>query len=168
MSLGETTDGNDLPYAVDTQGYLTLGQSAFGWITGSGDVGGDWDAYYVYLQAGTSYSFFSTGTSVQGIAGAGHMYLELYNASKDFLRGQGPDLNGSVTMTYTPVTSGDYYLAVSGDDAPDFGGYRVALTTSGTYPDDHGAEFWNAPLVAAGRYYGTLERVNDSDGFLLN
>src|SRR4051812_6571618 len=131
MSLGETSYGTDLPDASDTNGYLTLGQSAYGWITGSGDVNGDWDRYVTYLHAGTSYSFLATGTQVQGIAGAGHMYLELYNTLGGFLRGQGPDLNGSATFPYTPLTTGFYYLSVSGDHVPDVGGYRVALSTNG-------------------------------------
>ena len=168
MSLGETSYNTDLPFSLDTTGYLDLGQSAYGWITGSGGANGDWDLYSVYLEAGVHYNFFSSGTVVNGVGAAAHMYLQLHNDSGTFLQGYAPATNGSCSSFYTPLLTGFYYLGVSGDQASDVGGYRVSVTTSGDYADDHGGEFWYGTTVSSGKYYGTLERANDVDSFILN
>ncbi|MGO4572868.1 M10 family metallopeptidase C-terminal domain-containing protein, partial [Microvirga sp. 2TAF3] len=157
-----------MPYSSDTSGYLTLGQSAFGWITDKGGADGDWDLYSVYLQAGARYNFSSMGTSVHGVSGASHMYLELYDTNGDFISGYAPSIDGSVNTYYTPVLSGFYYVAASGDQMADVGGYRIAVSIAASYADDHGGEFWDATNVSSGRYYGVLERATDTDSFVLN
>jgi Ca2+-binding RTX toxin-like protein len=168
MSQGESILQSDLPETADTSGYLSLGQSAYSWISDKGGVDGDWDVYSVYLVAGTNYDFFCAGTGVNGVAGAEDMYLELYNASGSFVRGYNPSVDGSVRANFTAQTSGFYYIAASGDRDIDVGGYRIAVSASGSAIDDHRGEFWNATTVSPGRHHGILERANDADSFLLD
>ena len=88
--------------STPTSGTITLGTS----LTGTVDFNGDIDRYSVYLTAGNTYAFSLNGTTlldpyveVQDSAGT--------NVASDDDSGGG--LNSFVT--YTPTTSGTYYLA---------------------------------------------------------
>lgn len=174
MSLGETQFSNDIAGTTSTNGYLTLGQSAFGVISGQGGANGDQDWYVTYLEAGINYTasiigaggLFINGNSGQALSSA---YFELYNQSGAFLGSIAPDADGDVFWNFTAPVSGFVYIAVSGLSAPDTGGYGVTVFTT---PDDHGANLIGSgalpgatPITTAVVATGSLERPGDSDSF---
>lgn len=171
MSLGETSYGVDVSGNFDAPGYLTLGQSAFSWISGVGGAAGDQDVFETYLQAGVSYTIDVTGLDIGG-GELPNAYLEIYNGNGLFEGFLEPDANGDIAWNFTVATSGFYYFNVSGFGVSDIGGYGITLYTS---PDDHGGNLVGGGILPAGTplelgvtLSGTLELPADGDTFILN
>ena len=100
---------DDYSASTSTTGVVLVGGSAAGTIETSGDL--DWFA--VTLVAGTTYQF-----DLQGLPNPA---LHLQNASG------GPITSGSNSITYTPSTSGTFYLACAESDNA-VGNYTVSAT----------------------------------------
>ena len=116
----ETTDAAD---TTATTYALALGETAQGTISSFGDR--DWFA--VTLQANQTYTFAMTGTGSNNVIDP---YLRLYNSTgttelafnDDSLPG-----NNSI-FTFTPTTSGTFYLAAGAFDDTGAGQYGVSAT----------------------------------------
>lgn len=170
MSLSEAATTIDFTGGWDTNGYLTLGQSGFGSISGTGGRNGDLDGYQIYLQAGVNYKALASGTNVGNVSAAGRMYLELFDSDGFLVSNFTPGTTGAVNADIRVSQTGFYLVRVSGDRTTDIGGYRVSVAPNGSqYADDHGGDFENASrLVSGNRYSGILERTADVDSFVIN
>lgn len=171
MSLGEVTWGSDVAGTPATNGYLTLGQSAFGYATGAGGPSGDQDWYFAYLQAGTTYTIDVGGVPLPWAAPLPDAYLEVYDSFGNYVDGFGSN-TGAVNYTFTSPITGFVYFNVSGYDVTDVGGYGITLYTA---PDDHGGNLFGTgavpgatPIQNAVTFTGSLERPGDTDSFAIN
>ncbi len=159
MSYTDDYAGN-----TSTAGTVTVGGSA----TGSIELVNDKDWFKAYLNAGSVYMLYLDGAaSGGGTLGAGSdtPYLTLYSSTGSYL---GATYNGSASgdpaMSYTPTSSGYYYLAAGelGDDA--IGTYRVRIE-SGVADDYAGNTSTAGTVTVGGSATGSIELVNDKDWF---
>jgi Ca2+-binding RTX toxin-like protein len=164
MSYGET-NGVDAAGNTTTEGYLDLGNTAFGFIDGSGGVAGDQDWYACYLEQGVRYQFYSAGVAYPGETPLGSVYFELYGANGQFLFDEPPFLDGDNLLDFTAPVTGTYYINVSGELAQDVGAYGITLDVFGPHADDHGGDLVTATSLLGGTQSGVLERAGDADAF---
>ncbi len=118
---------DDYAASTSTTGTLSIG----GTKTGSIESAGDYDWFNVILTAGTNYSFEALGLDTSS-GTLGDPYLELYNSAGGGLTYDDDSGTGyNASFTYTPTTSGTYYLAVSEGWDEYTGTYTVRATTFG-------------------------------------
>jgi hypothetical protein len=102
--------------ASPTSSAMTLGTEK----TGSLDFAGDTNFYSLNLTAGVKYAFAVDGTSLA------NPYLEILNSAGAVL---GADDDSGVGLnaftTYTPGTTGTYYLAARGSGNSEIGAYKA-------------------------------------------
>lgn len=148
---------------------LAASTSSYGWLNNSGIVWGtvspysDSDWYQTYLIAGRTYSIQMYGTSLDS-------YLILRNASgvqvtyaDKFYAG------GLETITYTPTTSGYFYVDAQSYrfGANNTGLYIVALSSNGV--DDATASTDTTSTLTLGQTrQGALEAASDADWHAIN
>lgn len=124
-----TTTGDDYPANNTTTGSLTPGAT----IEGNLESAGDSDWFAISLVAGVSYTFNLDPASSGGLSDP---YLYLYGSNGILLAqddDSGPGLASE--LTYTPTSSGTYYL-----DASSYGGYSTGrYTLSAAWPVPGGA-----------------------------
>ena len=134
------TTSDDFAANTSTTGRVTVGGSSTGRI----EVAGDNDWFAVSLTAGTTYQMHLDAASSSGLSDP---YLNLYNSAGTLLTYNddgGGNLNSLIT--FTPTTSGTYYLgartygsgtgaysvSVSGSSAqPPSSGYQITINYSG-------------------------------------
>lgn len=119
---GTTTD--DYPYHTDTSGVVNVNGTA---ATGVIEVPDDADLFKVTLVAGTQYTF----TLQRSAGGLTDPYLQLYGTLPNLdLMAEDDDGAGSGNsrISFTPNTSGVYYLAVWDFDVGT-GAYTLSATT---------------------------------------
>jgi serralysin len=116
----ETTDA---PASAATAYVLTVGQTAQGQLA----TGADRDFFAVSLVAGQTYSFAMTGTGINNVV---NPYLRLYASNGTTLRAQNDDgLPGNNSIiTYTPSTSGTYYLSAGSSANASAGQYGLSFS----------------------------------------
>lgn len=111
-----------------TAGFLPVGGSVRGLI----DFGGDTDLFRVDLQAGQTYAFTMNGSSVDG-GTLSDPYLALFSAGNLFTPIRvdddgGPGLNS--LLTFTPNSSGTYYISAEAYSQFQTGTYTLSVTAS--------------------------------------
>ncbi len=111
--------GTDILGTTSTTSVLTVNGAA-----GSSTIGiaGDQDWWRVSLTAGTAYTFRLNSAATSGL---GDPYLRLLNSSGTHISAN-DDGGGSYNslITYTPTSTGTYYLSAEG-----YGGYRIGAYT---------------------------------------
>lgn len=125
-----TVVADDYPYRTDTSGVVTVNGTA---TSGVIEVPDDADLFKVALVAGTTYTFTLQRTS--GAGGLTNPYLQLYgtqpnaNTSPPLIT-QDDDSGGAGNslISYTPTTSGTYFLAAWDYDTGT-GAYTLKATT---------------------------------------
>lgn len=131
----------------------------------------DVDVFVVTLELGSTYSFSADGDPVNNRPLA-DPFLRLLDSSGSIVTSDddgGPGLNAAIT--YTPITSGQFYLAVNSIAATSqrTGDYRVSAATvqnDGTPTDDFAADSSTSGRVAiGGTAAGTINRNGDKDWF---
>lgn len=129
--------------------------------------GEDGDVYQVTLTAGQTYSWDLRGLP-DGIADP---YIFLLNAS--FATVAADDDGGAglgSLLTFTPTTSGTYYIYATSYDGGDIdgGGYTLASwTREADVPGSTNvaASIATAPALGLGTYYGHIDVAGDNDYF---
>lgn len=134
---------------------LTLGTAQSGMI----EVGNDKDCFKVELVAGQRYLF---EMGMPGYGALSYGSLTLQSAAGSSLLAES-DSKG-FAYTYTPTTSGTYYLEASGYWTDRVGGYSVQVSESAA--DDHGDTRTTATALTLGSTQsGAIEVGNDKDYF---
>ncbi|MES2898520.1 MAG: Ig-like domain-containing protein [Pseudomonadota bacterium] len=147
---------DDFAFSAQTSGALVVGGAA---ALGSIETSNDKDAFRVTLVAGTSYVFNLTRTETGGLEDP---YLFLFNAAfEELLNNDDGGFDHNSELSYTPTTSGTYYLA--GMDFEDgVGDYTLsALQASQAAPT--GALTISGNL-AAGQVLTAVSTVADLNG----
>ncbi|MFA9215921.1 MAG: DUF4214 domain-containing protein [Sphingomonadaceae bacterium] len=159
------TSADDYANDKSTNGIVPVG----GQINGNIELPNDKDWFKVTLQAGTTYVFDLLGADGGGGtlgAGAGEARLVLFDSSGYLVdsainNGSG----GDPRMSFTPQTSGSYFLEAS-DLFDATGSYVLKATSAGTSADDYGnSKATLGTLTIGGQVSGALELPNDTDWF---
>jgi len=147
-------------------GRVNVGSST----TGNLEAAGDRDWLRVTLTAGLAFTINLEGFDTN----AGTLsdpYLRLYNTAGTFLR-EDDDSGGGLNsqLTFTPTTSGTYYIAAGAFNDGYAGTYRVSVGTSTPASDDFRDSLTDttAPLgqiAVNGTSTGNLEIAGDRDWF---
>lgn len=109
----ETPAGDDYASAPAGSGQLTLGVAK----TGVLETAGDEDWFAMTLQAGQRYSFDLEGQPTSGGTLADTLIRGLHDSAGNLIANTGDDDGGVSTnsrVTFTPASSGTYYLAAAG------------------------------------------------------
>lgn len=137
---------------------------------GSLDGGEDGDLIAVNLTAGVTYTWNLRGAA----GGVEDPYLFLLNSAFGTISFDDDGGFGLSSMiTYTPTTSGTYYLYATSFDggAVDDGGYTIAQwSPEADVPGSTNilASLGTAVQITAGTYYGNMDFINDNDYFKLD
>lgn len=151
--LTGTTD--DYSAGVNTTGVITPGSSK----TGDIEIPSDEDWFRVSLTAGNAYVF--SARSNDGI-----VFMDLYNSAGEYRRYdyQG-SLKDSALISFDPMVSGDYYLAISYLDDGKVGSYELEADFRHT-SDDYSSNMNTTGSVSPDRSAsGRLEIRSDHDWF---
>jgi hypothetical protein len=146
------TPPDDFGASVANSGKIAIGET----VRGTNEVSGDRDWFEVTLQAGTAYTFAVD----QGDLGSGLLYLHDATGARLNLYPQRYD-HGNV-LTWTPTTSGSYFVEVGSSGRP--GPYILQARLGDV--DDHGASPATAGQVNPGQFTsGRLEVPTDVDWY---
>lgn len=148
---------DDWANTTSTTGNVVVGSTA----TGNIETTGDSDWFRVSLTAGVAYRFeVRVGTLADP-------FLNLRNsngttiASDDNSGG-----NNAALLTYTPTSSGTYYLDARGATATSIGTYVVAVTQVNATTDDYaGSTATTGAIAVGGTVTGNIEIGDDRDWF---
>jgi hypothetical protein len=157
------TSTDDYSDAVDTVGSVAVGGQASGNI----ELANDADWFKVTLQAGNTYVFDLIGADGGGGtlgAGFGEAYLTLFGRTGSIIDSAiNNGVNGDPRLSFTPTTSGTYFLGAS-DLYGGTGTYTIKATLAAS--DDFSASTATAGNVAVGGLAtGNIELANDKDWF---
>jgi serralysin len=122
--MAYVTETNDAVASTQTPYAISVGDYFVGYLTLN-----DQDWIEITLTAGTTYTAAMAGLGTQSTA-VSDPYLELYSASGTSIATNddgGPGLSSN--LTYTPTTSGTYYIAAGSYAGGSSGDYAVSLTT---------------------------------------
>jgi hypothetical protein len=161
-------------YAADpsTTGVLRLLPGSVTQVSSAIETPNDKDWFKVDLNAGTAYQFDLINATARGgtLGGTyGMTPLTLYTSDGHQLAfALSGGINGAPRLSYTPSTTGDYYLEVSSISAGT-GTYTIkaGLPAADTVPGDTST---TASLAVGGQVGGYIDQPNDHDwyGTLLN
>lgn len=153
-ALSLPTPADDFSGSAATSGTVTVGGSRSGNI----ETGSDSDWFRITLTAGTAYLFDLAGGTLAD------PYLYVRDVSGTALvsdNDSGPGLNSQIS--FTPSTSGTYYLDVRGAAAAAMGTYTLSAALA---PDDYGATITTAAAIAMNNARtGAIENGGDADWF---
>ncbi len=145
------TDRDDYAGDTSTTGFFKVGENINGILATSNDV--DWFA--VDLAAGVTYEI--SGSITNTIFGP---YFKFYDSSGIYLDG----MRSSGKVTFTPSSSGKYYLSVNYMSP---GSYK--LSSKQLSPDDYKADTsTTGKLIIGGQTTGLLGVANDEDWFAVD
>ena len=139
-----------------------------GLTTGNIETAGDRDWFRVSLLAGTTYSFDLRGLQGNGgTLGTGTLhspYLSLYDnmglyRSAAYTNGSG----GDPLLTFTPSSSGTYYLGVNELFGTGTGTYTLRASASTLTDDYAGSAATTGTVAIGGQITGNIERAGDRD-----
>jgi Ca2+-binding RTX toxin-like protein len=162
MSLDERSYGSDIGGTIASNGYVQIGDLAYGVIeTGAGY---DHDLYSFITQPGVTYTILLTPTTFPGLATTALLnpYFGLRDSNGSLI---GTSVNYGASQIYTATANSydKYFVDVIGSTyLTSTGGYFVALS-SNIYDDFNGTI--NVPLNLGYSRSGTLEQVSDVDVF---
>jgi hypothetical protein len=164
LKAAVSTIGDDFAANTATTGSLSVGGQAQGNI----ELPNDKDWFKVALQAGTTYVFDLTGADGGGGtlgAGSGEAYLSLFDTRGVIIDAATDNgTGGDPRLSFTPATTGTYYLQAS-DLLDGTGTYTLKAATS-TIGDDFAANTTTAGSVSiGGQAQGNIELPNDKDWF---
>ncbi|SDB16686.1 pre-peptidase C-terminal domain-containing protein [Bauldia litoralis] len=147
----------DVPGDDTTTAVLAIGET----VVGDAETLYDTDWYSISLVAGTSYQFNLTGI------GAFDPLLNLRDAGGTLLLSHDDinyPANNNALITYTPTTSGDYFLeAVAPYNA---GQYELTAAELAVVADDYaGDETTTGVAIVNGTVSGSGEAIGDDDWF---
>ena len=163
ISAGSTSGGDDFAGNTATTGTVAVGGTATGELEENGDA--DWFA--VTLTAGTTYTIEQKGSS-SGVGTLSDTHLFLYDSSGSYLTDDDDSgLRFESQLSYTPSTSGTYYVAARGYNDARTGTYQVAVTEASTATStDIGDTISTTGSLAVGSSLtGELEESGDDDWY---
>lgn len=160
LSLTQTSTADDYAGTTATTGALTAGGS----VTGNIETVGDNDWFRITLTAGTSYRFDLRAGTLHD------PYLTLLNSGGTSLA-TNDDTSTSLDsqLTYTPTTTGVYYLSAKSAPAATsgtgMGTYTLTATLSSAVDDYAASSATTGALIVGGSATGTFETSQDADWF---
>lgn len=159
-NAGNPNPSDDYAGSTSTAGTITVG----GTVTGNIEVGDDRDWFRVTLTAGVTYRVDLNGGTLAD------PLLYIRNSSGTSVASDddsGPGLNA--TLSYTPTTTGTYYIDAQGATLSGTGTYTLSLTqtsTGGTSDDVPGTATTTTATVSLGTpRTGNIEVGTDTDWF---
>lgn len=154
---------DDYGHTPSTAGTITLGGGALpsGSATGKWELMGDKDWFAVNLEANHSYAFSANGAAIKGDAGS----IVIVDANGQIVTVPGTLGAGSANgSSFTPATSGTYYVQVQSSEGKGAYGVTVAEVA-----DDYTNSAVRAGTVAVnGAATGKIEANFDGDWFKVN
>jgi predicted secreted protein len=163
-STGTVVLTDDYAGNSSTTGTVAIG----GLTTGNIETAGDHDWFRVSLLAGTTYTFDLRGLQGNGgTLGTGTLhspYLSLYDSlglyrSAAYTNGTG----GDPLLTFTPTSSGTYYLGVDELFGTGTGTYTLRASASTLTDDYAGSAATTGTVAIGGQITGNIERAGDHD-----
>ena len=158
---------DDFSASLATAGTVSVGGSATGKITLSGDGQPDQDWFAVTLEAGKTYQIDVKGADTGDGSLTNPMLTGVYDASGGLIGGTGDDNTGTGKNSlklFTPDTDGTYYVAARAHGATATGTYTVAVKD--VSDDDFSASLATAGTVSVGgSATGEIESQGDHDWF---
>ena len=150
-------------YAGDnsTTGSVAIGAT----VNGSIETSSDHDRFAVTLTAGRRYTFNLDPDTSNALSDP---YLQLYSSGGTLLAANddsGPGYGSQIT--YTPTTSGIYYLDSSGYSTTT-GTYALSANVAAVVDDYAGSTATTGRLTPASSTTGTIETAGDSDWFAIS
>lgn len=157
---------DDYPESAATTGSLPIGGTSNGAI----EAAGDYDWFKVVLTAGTTYRFEALGTDTSN-GSLADPYLEIYDNSGANLKSDDDSGAGfNADLTFTPASSGTYFIAASEGSDLYTGTYTVRATVVTSEPlEPPAADDWRlyagsafqGAVGGSGRVFGTagIEKV---------
>jgi Ca2+-binding RTX toxin-like protein len=128
------TNADDYADNSATTGLLSVGSQTMGNL----ELAQDTDWFKIQLQAGTTYVFELSGAA-SGSGTLSRPYLHLYDSSNyhfSVRSGYNGGTNGDPLFSYTPTTSGDYYLGASDFYDTGTGTYTLKATSESVTSSD--------------------------------
>ena len=165
MSFDERASGSDIGnFVTNTNGYLTLGDMAYGNISGSGGLGGDHDVYALQTQPGVTYTVVMRGAAWPGVAASPNPspYFVVRNAAGTIL-GEAANVDGDQVYVFTGTALQQLFVDTQGALVASTGGY--ALLVASNVPDDFSGAL-PGRLAPGAQVRGRLETVGDDDPML--
>lgn len=157
----------DLTQTTSTTATIALGGQLRSKIDKAGDV--DW--IKAGLSAGQSYAIELNADTSDASALANPVFKGVYDGAGKLIAGTGNDDYGiglNSRTTFTPTTSGNYYLAASGYGATT-GAYVLRLLSTSTTPDDAGNSAASAAaLTLSTPKGGNIEVARDVDWYKIS
>lgn len=157
------TPNDDFTASPERSGRLAVGSFA----TGQLEAGGDEDWFAIDLEAGKTYSFALQGAPNNAGTlpwAAGAQSLRLYGPGLDVLDSSVLSTPGFPALSFTPRTSGTYYLDVRNAAAGGTGSYTVSAASAA--PDDVGDTAGTATRLLPGQSFkGVIGTSSDLDVF---
>jgi hypothetical protein len=150
-------------YAGDnsTTGSVAIGAT----VEGSIETAGDHDRFAVTLTAGRRYTFNLDPETSNALSDP---YLQLYSSGGTLLADDDDSGPGYASqITYTPTTSGVYYLDSSGYSTAT-GTYALSAQVAAVVDDYAGSTATTGRLTPASSTTGTIETAGDSDWFAIS
>jgi methionine-rich copper-binding protein CopC len=167
-----STDGTerataDLAQTTSTSASVALGGQLRSKIDKAGDV--DW--IKAVLTAGQSYAIELNADTSDASALANPVFKGVYDSAGKLIANTGNDDYGigqNARTTFTPITSGNYYLAASGYGTTT-GAYVLRLLSTGATADDAGNGMAGAAALTVGTpQTGTIEVARDADWYRIH
>ncbi|WP_269617152.1 pre-peptidase C-terminal domain-containing protein [Prochlorococcus marinus] len=170
LGLTQTGTIDDYTANTSTTGSISVG----GTTTGNIEIANDRDWFKVNLVAGNEYQIDLEGSPTSNGTLSDPYLRGIYNASGVFISGTSNDDGGigrNSRLTYTPSSTGTYYIAASGYESSyydDLGTYKLTITQT-TVADDYTANTSTAGSISVGgSKTGSIEVASDQDWFKVN
>ncbi len=159
-SSNNPNPNDDYAGSTSTTGAIAVGGS----VSGNIEVGDDRDWFRVTLTAGVTYRVDLNGNSLAD------PLLYIRNSSGTSVASDDDSGQGlNATLSYTPTTTGTYYIDAQGATLSGTGTYTLSLTQTGGGsggPDDFGQTANTAGIISVGQIRtGTFENNQDQDWF---
>lgn len=162
LSVTTANVTDEIGATTDTAGTIALGATG---VSGSIDSPRDIDWYSVALTAGTTYIIDERGTATGNGTLTDPYFIGVYDAAGVLIPGTGNDDFGGNTnsqVTFTPQTSGIYYLAAGGYF--NYTGTYQLTINAGAPSTDIPASTLSAAVVTVGSSFaGDIEIAADVD-----
>jgi hypothetical protein len=155
-SVVDVFSTDDFAANSSTTGSVAIGGSSSGVVNFSGDL--DW--FRLALQAGTTYRFNLNGNTLADPA------LTLRDADGNQLAFNDDFSGRNSQITFTPTTSGSYFLEAAASNPTASGSYTLAAAIAPATTDDYAADSTTQGSVTiGGQASGSIDFVGDQDWF---
>jgi len=152
---------DDYTASTATTGVVTVGSSSSGRIETSDDH--DW--FKITLQAGTTYQLQATAAGTKGSLYDPVLYLRDSSGTQLAYNDDASSSSLNSLITYTPTSTGTYYLDVASYASGYSGSYSLSATASAPADDYTATSATTGSVTVGSSSTGRIERGSDHDWF---